>query len=113
MVTEAPAYLTAQLQEKVRAHVHELPSSYCRRRFLDLALFKREMETPGSLVASRLSPVEQRGVLAERTYLLMKCIVTPEAPPTAAYLYEPKEAAAFTGGTVERQRALEGKIGAK
>jgi hypothetical protein len=113
MVSETPAHFTAELQEKVRAHVHELPSSYCRRRFLDLALFKRDMETPGSTVASRLSAVEQRGVLAERTYLLMKCIVSPEAPPTAAYLYEPKEAVAFTGGTVERQRALEGKLATK
>jgi hypothetical protein len=80
---------------------------------MDLALFKRDMETPGTLVAKRLTPAEQQGVLAERTYLLMKCIVSPENPPAAAFLYEPKEAVAFTGGTVERQRALEAKVSRK
>lgn len=108
-----PADFTASIMEKFLKHAHELPSSYCRRRFLDLQFLRMDAEDPKSVVARKLTPAERKGLLAERAQLLFKCIASPDSPPAAPFLYEPKEAPEFTGGVVERQRALKGKLDTK
>lgn len=78
-----------------------------RRRFLDVQFFKMDMADPKSKVARKLTATEQAAVLAERSKLLAACILSPASPPKAAFLYNPKEAAAMTGGPAERARALQ------
>ena len=106
MAAETPADFTAAIQRKFLKHAHELPSSYCMRRFLDLQFLTMDMADPKSVIARKMTPAEQEGALLERTRLLQVCIARPESPPKAPYLYKPKGAELFTGGYIERVRNL-------
>ncbi|CAE7300976.1 hypothetical protein FNF27_04544 [Cafeteria roenbergensis] len=99
---------TFHLREKLLSHAHELPSAYCLRRFVDVQFLKMDLLNPKSVVARKLSKREQDMVLQERIAMFKSCVVNPGKPSEASFLYNPKEAASMTGGTVERQRAVRG-----
>ncbi len=79
-----------------------------RRRFVDVQFLKMDLLNPKSVVARKLSKREQDMVLQERIAMFKSCVVNPGKPSEASFLYNPKEAASMTGGTVERQRAVRG-----
>lgn len=106
-VTEAAADSTFSLVQRFRQHVHELPSSYCRRRFLDLKLFEHDLADPSSFVSRNVGEADAKKIYSDRYSLLIRCIADPAGKIKTPFLYKAKDADAFTGGPVERTRALQ------
>jgi len=106
-VTEASADSTFGLVQRFRQHVHELPSSYCRRRFLDLKMFESDIRDTTSFVSKNVSDKDQQKIYSDRYSLLIRCIADPAGKIKTPFLYKAKDADAFTGGPVERTRALQ------
>jgi hypothetical protein len=84
------------------------PVLWCSRRYMDMQFLKMQIADPKSVVARKTSTREQSMVLQERTAMFKACVASPEKPIDAPFLFNPKEAASMTGGTVERQRAVRG-----
>lgn len=97
---------TAVLVDRFRKLVPQLPTTYCRRRLVDLELLRKDLANDKSFVCKQLSQEERDGLLRERAAMAFACLFKPDAAPTAPYLYNPKSFAQGEGGPYERAGAM-------